>query len=132
VISLSLLLHERLATTAMFYTFAMGVWALWLTIRSRSLDGAYLGAIVVGEALLVMQVLLGATLWLGRDGGGSMWLHVLYGLLTALMWPFVYTFSRGRDGSARQEAMMFFATSFFLFLMLARAVETARLVGGAG
>ena len=132
MIAFSYLLHERLANTAIFYTFAMGVWALWLTVRSRGLDGGYLGAVVIGEALLVVQVLLGLVLWAAQGFGGGMWLHILYGLLTALMWPFVYTFSRGRDGSPRQEAMMFFATSFFLFLMLQRAVETVAVSGGAG
>ena len=132
MIAFSYLLHERLANTAMFYAFAMGVWALWLTVRGKGLDGGYLGAVVIGEALLVAQVLLGFVLWAGMGFVDGMWLHLLYGLLTALMWPFVYTFSRGRDGSARQEAMMFFATSFFLFLMLQRAVETAAMVSGAG
>ncbi len=120
------LLHARLATTALFYTFAMGVWALWLTVRGRGLDGGYLGALVIGEIVLVLQALLGIVqLWGAPGGAGAWWLHGLYGVLTALMWPFVYTFSRGREGAPRQEAIMFFATSFFLFLLLARAVETA-------
>lgn len=119
-------LHDRLAMTCLFYTFAMGLWAVWLIIRNRGVDGAYLGAIVIGEMLLVTQALLG--LWLYLDAGIPLTrgLHMLYGILAVLMWPFIYTFTRAGDGG-RRESILFAATAFFLWLMLARAVETAGL-----
>ena len=120
------LLHERLSLTCLFFTFAMGLWAAYLILRNRGADGAYLGAIVVGELLLVAQALLG--LWLYLDAGIPLarGLHVLYGLLAVLMWPFIYTFTRSGDGG-RRESILFAATAFFLWLLLARAVETASL-----
>lgn len=116
-------LHANLARTTLFYTAAMGVWSLLLVLRGRGLDGRYMGALVIGEAVIVFQLALGLVLSVDRGWEAVRYLHVLYGLLAALMWPFVYTFAP-RDGS-RREAVMFTATSFFLFLLLARAVTTA-------
>lgn len=116
-------LHATLSRTALFFTAAMGFWSLWLVVRGRGLDGRYMGALVIGEGLIAVQVALGFALSLQRGWGAVRYLHVLYGVLAALMWPFVYTFAP-RDGS-RREAVMFTATSFFLFLLLARAVTTA-------
>lgn len=117
-------LHERLALTARFYVAAMGLWALWLTFRRQGLASGYLGALVIGETLLVAEAALGTFMWLalGGDIGGG--LHVLYGLLVVLMWPFLYTFTRG-GGGGRRESIFFAAGTFFLWLMLQRAVETA-------
>lgn len=116
-------LHANLARTTLFYTAAMGLWSLLLVLRGRGLDGRYMGALVIGEAVIVFQLALGLALSVDLGWSAVRYLHVLYGLLGALMWPFVYTFAP-RDGS-RREAVMFTATSFFLFLLLARAVTTA-------
>ena len=116
-------LHANLARTTLFYTAAMGVWSLALVVRGRGLDGRYMGALVIGELVLVLDLLLGLSLALDRGWGAVRYLPVLYGVLATLMWPFVYTFAP-RDGS-RREAVMFSATSFFLFLLRARAVTTA-------
>lgn len=116
-------LHATLSRTTLFYTAAMGLWSLWLVVRNRGLDGRYMGALVIGEGVIVAQMALGLALSLERGWDAVRYLHVLYGVLAALMWPFVYTFAP-RDGS-RREAVMFSATSFFLFLLLARAVTTA-------
>jgi len=116
-------LHANLARTTLFYSAAMGLWSLLLVVRGRGLDGRYMGALVIGEAVIVGQLALGLALSIDRGWEAVRYLHVLYGVLGALMWPFVYTFAP-RDGS-RREAVMFTATSFFLFLLLARAVTTA-------
>ena len=117
------LLHATLSRTALFFTGAMGAWSLWLVARNRGLDGRFMGALVIGETLMVLQIVLGLALSLERGWDAVRYLHVLYGVLAALMWPFVYTFAP-RDGS-RREAVMFSATTFFLFLLLVRAVTTA-------
>lgn len=121
------LLHARLATTAAFYTLVMAGWALLLVARGRGLDGSFLGAIVVGELLLVLQALLGVSLWLRGQGAAvdRIWLHGLYGALVALIWPFLFTYTRGAPG--RRESMLFFAGSLFLWGLVLRAMETGAL-----
>jgi hypothetical protein len=120
-------LHDRLANTAVFYTLAMAGWALLLAARGRGVDGNYLGAIVIGELLLVLQALLGVYLFLTGHGAAldRPWLHVLYGALVALVWPFLFTYTRGAPG--RRESILFFAGSLFLWGLVLRAVETGAL-----
>jgi hypothetical protein len=115
-------LHDRLASTATFYTLVMAGWAGLLVLRGRGLDGGYLGAIVIGELLLVLEALFGLFLLLGGAGPERPWLHGLYGLLACLIWPFLFTYSRRQAG--RREAVLFFAGSLFLWGLVVRASET--------
>lgn len=115
-------LHGRLALTAVFYTLVMAGWALVLALRGRGLDGNYLGAIVIGELLLVLQVLLGLFLMLRGAGVERTWLHILYGALAALIWPFLFTYTRRQPG--RRESILFAAGSLFLWGLILRAAET--------
>jgi hypothetical protein len=121
------LFHGRLATTAAFYTLIMGGWAGVTALRGRGLDGSYLGAAVIGELLLVLQALLGVFLALGGRTAAlerpSM--HILYGVMAVLIWPFLFTFTRGQSG--RREAVLFAAGSLFLWGLVLRAAATGAL-----
>jgi hypothetical protein len=121
-----LFLHGRLSTSATIFAFFMAAWAIWLVIRGRGVDGSYLGAILIGEALLVAQALVGVALWLGlevRDGRG---MHLLYGGFAVLVWPFVFTFTRTR--TRRFESVLFAVGSLFLWGVLIRAIDTAGIL----
>lgn len=120
-----LALHGTLAQTCLFYVGAMGVWATWLAIRDRGLDGAFMGAVIVGEGLLLAEGALGSWLQIGAGMAVDRWVHVLYGLMVVLMWPFVLTYRHATSG--RREAIAFAAATFFLWLLVRRAVETAHL-----
>ncbi len=123
------LLHQRLALTCAFFTFALGLWAVWLFIRGRGLSPNYMGALVIGESLLVVEALLGAWRYLAEAQEPGRWVHLLYGVLAALLWPFLYTFSREAKG--RAESAMMAAGSFFLWGIVMRAISTAA-GGGIG
>lgn len=118
-----LFLHGRLSASAATFTFVMGVWASYLVLRGTGVSGSYLGAVVVGEALLIAQGCLGAWLWLGRGGSPDRGIHILYGTLTVLVWPFLLTFARGAGG--RGEALRHAAAAFFLWGLVVRAIDTA-------
>ena len=123
---MTLALHATLARTALFYVGAIGLWATWLAARNRGLSGAFLGAVVIGEGLLVVEGLLGA--WRLVVGGFALerGVHLLYGLLAMLMWPFALTY--GRSTEDRRASIAFAAATFFLWLLVRRAVETAHLL----
>ncbi len=127
---MSSILHDRLADSAAFFVFAMALWALLLFARGRGLSSAYLGAVVVGEMLLVVEVLLGVYRWLIAGVDPARWVHLLYGLLAALIWPFIYTYTRQAEG--RVESLLFAVASFFLWGLVMRAIGTAHLLGAAG
>jgi len=122
------LVHARLSIAAAVFTFVMGAWGVGLFLRNRGLDGNYLGAVVVGEALLAAQSGIGLILLLARGLQDLRWVHVLYGLLAVLMWPFLYTYTREtptRDVPPRLESILFGAGSFFLWGLVMRAITTS-------
>ena len=123
---MSQLLHDRLADSAAFFTFAMAVWAFWRFLRRQGLSCGYLGAVVVGEALLAVEALLGVFRWLVAGVDPARWVHLLYGLLAALIWPFIYTYTREARG--RVESLMFAAASLFLWGIVMRAIGTSELL----
>ena len=123
---MSQLLHDRLADSAAFFTFAMAVWAFWRFLRRQGLSSGYLGAVVVGEALLAVEALLGVFRWLVAGVDPARWVHLLYGLLAALIWPFIYTYTREARG--RVESLMFAAASLFLWGIVMRAIGTSELL----
>jgi hypothetical protein len=120
-----LVVHDRLSLAAAMFAFAMGAWAAISALRGRGVDSGYMGAILVGEALLVVQALVGAALMLGQGARPDRSVHLLYGVTAVLVWPFVLTLTRG-EGS-RRESVFLSATSFFLWGLIMRAVDTARL-----
>ena len=121
-------IHTRLADSAALFTLIMGLWGLALAFRGRGVDGSYLGAIVVGELLLIAEALLGAYLLLGVGVQPGRWVHILYGVLAVLIWPFVFTYTR--DATGRREAALFGIASLFLWGLVMRASTTA--IPGAG
>lgn len=129
-------IHGRLSVTAAIFTFVMGAWGIVLFARNRGVDGNYLGAIVVGELLLVAQAALGAILLFQTGGLVSLrWVHILYGVLAALIWPFIFTYTRETPQRAvppRLESILFGAGSLFLWGLVMRAIATAVAVGPAG
>ena len=127
---MSLLLHDRLADSAAFFVFAMGIWALLLFLRGQGLSSSYLGAVVVGEMLLAFVALLGAYRWLIAGVDPARWVHLLYGILAALIWPFIYTYTREAQG--RVESLLFGVASFFLWGLVMRAIGTAELLATPG
>jgi hypothetical protein len=123
------LLHQRLAVTAILFTLVMALWAFVAAARGRGLDGNYMGAIVIGELVLILQSALGALLLLGGHANGldRPWLHILYGLLAVLIWPFLFTYTRRQ--SDRRESILFAAGSLFLWGLAMRAAETGHVPG---
>ncbi len=117
------LLHERLATTAAFYAFALAIWAGFLAFRGRGVDGNYLGAVLIGEGLLIFEGALGGWLLVALGQSPARGIHFLYGTLSLLIWPFLLTYTRSKGGS--RESVLFSAGSLFLWGMLLRASTTA-------
>ncbi len=120
------LLHDRLADTAAFYALALAVWAGFLAVRGRGVDGNYLGAVVIGEGLLLVEGVLGAWLLFALGQSPARGLHFLYGTLALFIWPFLFTYTRSTSGS--RESVLFAAGSLFLWGLLLRAATTAVVV----
>ena len=114
-------LHCRTALATLFFTFALGAWGALNFFRGQGLGANYLGAVVIGEILVLVQAVVGILLVLSgqlpSDG-----LHFLYGVTIAIAWPGAYTYTHGETG--RREMGIYALVSFFAFGLGVRALMT--------
>jgi heme A synthase len=115
-------IHGRLATTAMLFALALGVWALFLYFRKQGPSPNFHGALVIGELVFIVQAVLGGVLYFtGLPLGQAV--HVLYGALGVFTIPAAYTYTRG--ATTRREAGIYGIACLFLFGVALRGIMTA-------
>lgn len=119
-------IHGALSNTAWLFFLALGLWGLFRAIRGRSVDGSYLGAVFIGQAIFVIQAILGGILWVG---GGNLALarsdmHLLYGVFALVFLPFIYLSVLRGDDTNRAQWVLAFAT-LFMFGIALRSITTA-------
>lgn len=119
-------IHGALSNTAWLYFLFIGLWGLYRAIRGQSVNGSYLGAAFIGQAIFVIQSILGALLWIGGYSGNMQrpGIHALYGIFALVFLPFVYlSVLRGDDTNRAQWVLAF--TTLFLFGIALRSISTA-------
>lgn len=115
-------IHRGLAQTGILFFIALGVWAIWLRIRARPLDGSWYGAAVIGELLMVLEFLLGWVLYgQGLEGDLSRgFVHILYATVAVITLPAAYLYlSRLQDENVK--TILFAIVCFFLMEVIVRA-----------
>ena len=124
-------IHARLADTATLFVGFIGVWAIFLRIRSQPLNGSWYGAAIVGELLLVAQSLLGVYLYYGLGLGVALprpFIHILYGVVSIITLPAAHSyFGQLEDEQVKTVAMA--AACLFLWGILLRATQVAHYAG---
>ncbi len=106
---IALLLHGVMARAIVMYLTVIGGWGIVSGARGRGPSGAFLGALMVGVGVCVVQGLLGLVAFL-RVGPREP-LHVLYGFALVLALPLAWTYARGRPGN-RVSLFLGFASLF--------------------
>ena len=115
-------IHTLVGRSFSMFALAVTVLGLFYYLRDRTPDGSFFGAVIIGEGLAVLQVLIGILLIvLGRAPGRP--IHFLYGALVALMWPAAYSYTRDSEGTNR-ETIVWVLISAFLFGVSLRATGT--------
>ena len=123
-----LVLHEGLSNTAWMFFLAIGLWGLVRAIRGQGVGASYLGAVVIGQGIFIVQAILGVILWVnGRLGAlARPEVHVLYGAFVVVFLPFIYfTALRGDDSNRGQWVLAF--SNLFLFGVALRLITTGLL-----
>ncbi|HEY5668595.1 MAG TPA: hypothetical protein VIS10_01280 [Anaerolineales bacterium] len=115
-------LHARLANTALLYFGILAIWGLWRTIRKQGLDSSFWGALVIAELLILVQGATGAYLWIIGERPGR-WVHILYGVVTALVIPGLYAYTKGE--SDRRVMVVYTITLLICVGVILRAMSTA-------
>ena len=115
--------HSRLANTAIFYTAIMAIWGLWRYFRKQEIDSSFFGALVIAEILFIIQGLLGAYIFISGIGHLTRaFMHILYGVVTVLVIPSVFAYTRG-DNSRRVQ-LIYGVALLFLVAILFRSLAT--------
>jgi hypothetical protein len=123
---LAVLIHERLATTALYYFLVIALWGYFRFFRKQAIDSSYWGALAIAELLVVAEALLGGYLWLSGHQPARGWLHVLYGALIPAMIPLAYVYTRGR--AERSEILVYGTVTIITAGLILRAIYTAQVV----
>jgi hypothetical protein len=117
-----LILHDRFAVSVMLFMAAAGFWGLFSYIRGQSLSGSIGGTLVIGEALIILQVVAGLALVIGGARPASP-IHYLYGASGILALPFAWSFMRYRD--QRQALLIYSLVALFIAGLAIRGMTTA-------
>jgi len=120
-----LTLHSRLSNTVWLFFLFLGLWGIFRALRGQGVDGSYLGAVVIGQLLFILQAILGTILWAGGylSGLARPEIHVLYGGFVLVFLPFVYfVLLRGDDSNRGQWVLSL--VNLFLFGIALRLITT--------
>jgi len=117
------LIHDRLSVTVMLFMVAVGLWGMVAYLRGQSISGSYVGALAIGEALVLVQVAAGATM-LATGARPASATHYLYGITAILALPFAWSWLRGR--SQRQALLIYSLVALFIFGLAVRGMITGR------
>ncbi len=119
-----IVIHSTLSNTVWLFFLALGLWGIFRAMRGQAVDGSYLGALVIGQVLYLVQGALGGILWLNGllPNTGRPTMHVLYGAFAVVFLPFVYfVWLKGEDDSPQAQWVLAF-TTLFLFGVALRAI----------
>jgi hypothetical protein len=117
-------IHGRLANTALLYTIAMILYTLWRYFRKQGPDSNYWGALAIAEVVYVIQGILGMVIWLtGLGELERLFVHALYGIISVLVVPGMFLYSRGREN--RRLMLIFALALLFQMGIILRGMGTA-------
>ncbi len=118
------LLHGRFGMVLILYMLVLGIWGVFNFIRGSGVSGSYLGALLIGEIVAIVQTIMGVGLFLSDVQPGRQ-IHFLYGALYPLIIPFVYTYARSQP--PRRANFLYGLATLFLFGLAIRAMGTGGL-----
>jgi heme A synthase len=114
-------LHRVLSNSLVLFFVLVGLWGLVRAIRGRGVEASYLGALVIGEGLFVLQAILGVIMLVAGDEPGRI-VHLIYGTFALVALPGLFAYIKGDDSN---RAQWYYAIlTLFLFGVALRAIGT--------
>lgn len=115
-------IHGLLGNAVVIFTALVALWAGLHVLQKREIGGDFWGGVIIGEGLMVLQMLVGVILTL-RGAMPARTIHFVYGGIGLITWPAVFAFTRG--DTSRRSAVFWLLFSLFLFGVSLRAIFTA-------
>lgn len=115
-------LHTVLSKTSILFFALLGIWGVIRAFRGQGIGPSYLGALVIGEGVFVLQAVLGVIL-LFSSGRPDRIIHLLYGAVALVALPGLFAFTKGDDTN---KAQWYYALlTLFLTGIAFRSIGTA-------
>jgi hypothetical protein len=115
------LIHDRLATTMLLFMAVAGTWGVFSFVRGGTLSGSLAGTFVIGQLLVVAQVVAGLAL-VARGFRPTTSVHYLYGLTAILVLPFAWSYLKDRN--PRQALLIYSLLALFIAGLAIRGMTT--------
>jgi hypothetical protein len=116
-------LHDRIGNAAPLFMALLGVLSIFNYIRGRGIDGGMMGAIIVGEIVMIAMGILGITLFIAFNRIQNLSIHFLYGSLCVIFIPGLWVYTRGETD--RRSSLIWGFAGFFMMGLTLRAIGTA-------
>ena len=113
-------LHGALKNTVWLFYLIIGLWGLFRAIRGQGVASSYLGALVVAQIVVIVQIILGAVLFFAGYSGAFArpYMHYLYAAFGLVFIPFVFLYWLRGDDTNRAQWVLSFATLFMFGTMV--------------
>ncbi len=116
-------LHRGIGNAVPLYMFIMGVLSFINYGRGRGVDGGIVGAVIIGEIMITVQVVLGITMLTILGGLEQRAIHILYGCLAVIFLPGLWVYTRGEMD--RRASLIWGVAGIFMMGLTLRAIGTA-------
>ena len=114
-------IHGALSRSAILLTFILSLWGYFRFFRQEGVGSSYWGALVLAEILYIVQGVIGMILYImGERPAG--WAHILYGVVSLLIIPGVFAYSKG--DTSRRTMLLYASFLLVLAVMFFRSVQT--------
>jgi hypothetical protein len=105
----------------MLFMAAIGFWGLYTFVRGGSLEGSISGSLLIGQALIGVQGLVGLAVFTWGDRPQDS-IHILYGIAAFATLPFVWSYVRERH--PRQGLLFYSLAALFIMGLAIRGMAT--------
>jgi heme A synthase len=116
--------HQDLFKSVILYFGVLTLWGLFLFIRGQAPSGSYLGALIIGVGLAVVQGLSGVLIVLTTSHHPKEGLHWLYGFVIVLILPVIYGAWAQRSNDRRASLYYALGCALILVIALVRSQNT--------
>jgi hypothetical protein len=119
---IALEIHSFISWMTWIFFLLLGLWGIYRGWQQQSVDGSYLGAMIIGQSLFIIQAVIGLILYVegGRPIRGNF--HFLYGVFALVFLPGLFAYLRGDDSHRAQ--WVYGLGCLFLFGIALRAIGT--------
>jgi len=116
-------LHKGVGNAAPLFMVLVSLISFINYFRGLGLDGNVIGAVVVGEIMMLTQASLGIILLVLGLWPGGWGIHFLYGSLSVLFFPALWAYTRG--ATDRRASLVWAVGGLFMMGLTLRAIGTA-------